>query len=134
MATFNPVSIYLNLDSDADFVLRGLYVVCFQALTTFNFQYSGPGGYFYSHAPVPCSVYSYSASQPSPVLPEVVYPAGGVIRMYVQNVPSNPNGTLNFQVVFIGVKRFATDCNEPEDRMFVYPVNFYLTQSGGGRG
>ena len=130
----DPFVIPFTLDSDADFILRGIYIVPLLQFTTFQWNYSGPSGYFYSQNLLPCQSFSYNASQPTPVLPEVLYPAGSVIRINIQNtsnVTTYPPPLL-FYIVFCGVKRFATDCSDTDDRMFLYPLRFQITSTGGG--
>lgn len=127
MAT--PIVVQLTLDSDADFVLRGIYVISQFPFSFFHWNYSGPSGYFYAQDLVSSCAYSNNASQPTPVLPEVLYPAGSVIRINWNN-DMNVGGTRVYTVVFVGVKRFHTGCEMEYDKLFLYPVSATFTSGG----
>jgi len=113
--------VQLTLDSDADFVLRSIYLVTDTPIAFFSFNYSGPSGYFYSQSLLPSMVWSFNASEPTPVLPEILYPAGSVIRINIQNTYNTGIvSTVSHSIYFVGVKRFHTGCEEEYDKRFIY--------------
>jgi len=95
------------LDNDADFVLRGIYILTVTPFTSFTFNYAGPADWFYQTNQVQSFIFSQNSGQPFPVLPEVPYPAGGQIKLNITNTNTATGvGNNQYVIFFTGVKRF----------------------------
>ena len=90
------------IQTDSEFYLRGVYISA--ATGTFTFRYSDANNYYFSDSQILNSNFSTFAGQPTVVLPEVWYPAGGKISIDITDT-SNSGNTI--EIVFIGVKRYA---------------------------
>ena len=129
-----PVTVPLVLDLDAPFVLRskavlpkpvtvGILHQAHYALSNLLMSYTGPNDSYVSTARVPVgleSAYYGSMGNPVPVFPQMVYPAGGVIHVELEN-----QGALDItdlRVVFRGVKLLPWGV----DAAYTYPA-----QNGG---
>ena len=96
----------VNIDSDADFVLRGISYVQVSVgtggpflLKIYDYQdFALSNGMLYN------TNYSTDPSAPTVILPELVYPAGGKIKLDIIDVSNLPPNVL--QIQFVGVKRF----------------------------
>ena len=126
------------LDLDAPFVLRSraFRVVPNQNNVQVGLQYlktsfTGPDENYVSQQRVPATLHSYCFGQqgsPTPVFPQRIYPAGGIIYVDVENTGA---GTLtNLRLYFRGVKLYPWGSrpavtyanNHGPIRPFCYPV------------
>jgi len=126
------------LDLDAPFVLRSraFRVVPNQNNVQVGLQYlktsfTGPDENYVSQQRVPATLHSYCFGQqgsPTPVFPQRIYPAGGVIYVDVEN--TGPSALTNLRLYFRGVKLYPWGSrsavtygdNHGPIRPFCYPV------------
>jgi hypothetical protein len=92
----------IPIQTDSEFYLRGVYVST--STGTFTFRFSDANNYYFSDTQLASSSFSTFAGQPTVILPEVWYPAGGKLSIDITDT-SNSNNTI--EIVFIGVKRYA---------------------------
>jgi hypothetical protein len=90
------------IQTDSEFYLRGIYVSA--ATGTFTFRYSDANNYYFSDAQLLSQSFSTFAGQPTIVLPEVWYPAGGKLSIDITDTSGSGN---TVELVFVGVKRYA---------------------------
>jgi hypothetical protein len=123
IATLNPgqimTAVPLVLDLDAPFVLRSraFRVNPGQETFTQNLQaglqflktsFTGPDENYVSQQRVPSTLHSYCFGQqgsPTPVFPQRIYPAGGIIYVDVEN--AGPGTLTNLRLYFRGVKLYV---------------------------
>jgi hypothetical protein len=134
------------LDLDAPFVLRSrafrvnAYQGSYQANAIFNLQsglqylktsFTGPDENYVSQQRIPATLHSYCFGQqgsPTPVFPQRIYPAGGVIYVDVEN--TGASALTNLRLYFRGVKLYVWGSRQavtyaPQHgpiRPFSYPV------------
>jgi len=97
------------LDNDADFYLRSVYTLIGTQYTSFSYQFAGQADYFYQTGLIPSFVLSQNSGQSFPILPEVLYPAGGQIKINVTNTNTAFAGPNSYTLYFVGVKRFKVN-------------------------
>src|SRR5271157_1370712 len=128
----------LVLELDAPFVLRSRAFRVkptqanlqdgLQFLTT---SFTGPDENYVSQQRVPATLHAYCFGQqgsPTPVFPQRIYPAGGVIYVDVEN--TGANALTNLRLYFRGVKLYAWGTRQAVTyaaqhgpiRPFCYPV------------
>lgn len=90
------------IQTDSEFYLRGIYISA--ATGPFTFRFSDANNYYFSDAQISNLNYSTFAGQPTVVLPEVWYPAGGKLSIDITDT-SDAGNTI--EIVFRGVKRYA---------------------------
>ena len=96
----------IALDSDADFILRSLYIALVTQFSAFSFNFAGPQDYYYQATQVPSYGFSQNSGQPFPILNEVHYPAGGQIKLNITDITTAFAGPFTYNIFFVGVKRF----------------------------
>ena len=108
------------LDLDAPFVLRSrafrvqpqqntrLWILNLQSgLQFLKTSFTGPDENYVSQQRVPATLHSYCFGQqgsPTPVFPQLIYPAGGIIYVDVENAGANT--LTNVRLYFRGVKLY----------------------------
>jgi len=94
----------IPIDSDSDFVLRGIYYSWPTGTNgNFVFRFYDSQNFALSSGMVYNSNLSNDPSAPTLWLPELTYPAGGKIQLDIADVSGAPNV---IEIVFTGVKRF----------------------------
>lgn len=92
------------ISQDADFILRGMHFSQPAAAAgPFNFRIADSQGYQLSNGLVSSGNLSNSAARPTPVFPEMLFPAGSQITVDIENPGA---GAITTQICFRGVKRF----------------------------
>jgi len=92
----------IPMENDSDFVWRG---ACYTDIIAgaFNYRFKDAQGYDLSSGMVSNGNLSNEPSSPTPIFPELVIPAGGAIRLDLDNVSGIP---IQIQFKLIGVKRY----------------------------
>jgi hypothetical protein len=91
----------VSLHRDADFAWRGYINVV--ATGTYRIQFKDSQGYNLSNDMLESANIAGTPSNPFPVFPEVLYPAGGAIGIDIEDTSVAQN---TIQIVFRGVKRY----------------------------
>ena len=91
----------VTLDTDADFLLRAVYVSSSTGI--FSIRWADSQNYWLASAMILSTNLPGDAGSPYPWVPEQFYPAGG--RIYIQ-IADQSNASNTIQFVFRGVKRF----------------------------
>lgn len=134
LAPGQVVTVTLPLDLDAPFVLRsraalctltqaaaGLETLSFYDLRYLKMSFTGPDENYVSRGRVPFGLqapYYGLLGNPAPVFPQLVYPAGGVISVDLEN--AGASAINNLRVYFRGVKLFPWGARPVN----TYPANY----------
>lgn len=90
-----------SINTDADFYIAGWYLS--RVTGTFQVQLTDASGYEMSDGMVVATAISFSASNPTVISPAHPIPAGGKIKLQLQDLSGSTNP---IQIVFKGWKRF----------------------------
>ena len=90
------------IQTDADFMLRGIsYIGIIPG--AFNYRLQDSQGFYLSSGMISNGNLSNNAASPTPVFPELAFPAGSRIGIDIDNVSGVP---VQIQLAFRGVKRY----------------------------
>ena len=90
------------IEYDADFMWRGVSYTPIIA-GAFNIRFQDSQGYYLSSGMISNGNLSAVAGSPTPIFPEILFPAGSRIGIDIDNVSGGP---IQIQVAFRGVKRY----------------------------
>ena len=91
-----------SIHNDSDFAWRAIVINSFTG--AFSVRFSDSDWYWLSSDEIVSANLQADPASPTPVFPEIIIPAGGVIGMEISDL-SGAQNTLQF--VFRGVKRYA---------------------------
>lgn len=97
---------WVPVHTDADFVLRAMgWVDLFlgAAAANFNYRIRDSQGYELSSGMISCGNLSNEPSSPTPIVPELIFPAGSSIGLDLENIAA---WNIQFQMKFCGVRRY----------------------------
>jgi len=96
----------VGLPNDTDFILRAIHYTQPNpaALAPFNWRVGDAQGYYLSNTLIFSGNLSVNPAQPTPVMPELIFPRGGVLIVDLQNTSAFV--TNQIQLAFRGVKRY----------------------------
>lgn len=104
LLTFAADGVYpaqsIPVDTAADFILRGVVV---SQNTDFSMRILDASGTYLSNGYILSALLSTSAATPTPIWPEVPFPAGSRLAA---DFTTTAGGALTIQVVWIGVNRY----------------------------
>jgi hypothetical protein len=97
-----------GLQNDADFALRAIHYTQPDPtkLGTFRIRISDSQGFYHSDGLLFQFSLSNNPAEPTPVMPEILFPRGSEIGIDIQNVDPALNSQV--QICFRGVKRFRS--------------------------
>jgi hypothetical protein len=105
-----PATILANqikgIQNDSDFVWRAIHYCQPDPtkLGAFRMKFSDAQGFYHSDGMILQQNFSNNPAEPTPIMPEIIFPRGGQIGIDIQNLDPALNSQV--QICFRGVKRF----------------------------